>query len=200
MKKAVPFFRWIVLVCSITMLGQSRSKLEISKNGIKVYTIQSDTSHYKSYQVIMTVQTPIDSVCKVILDANNLKKWCYKTINSRLIKKISTNSFLFYIENELPWPVQNRDHVSKVMVQKKGNDYTISILPDVGTVPEKQRTVRLKNFRGYWNLKKINATTTQVEQFLYGDPGGAIPPFLANWLVTKAPFETFTNLRDYLEK
>jgi len=44
----------------------------------------------------------------------------------------------------------------------------------------------------------LSKTQTRIEMIGNGDPGGAIPLWLANSVVTILPKESFKNLRDHL--
>ena len=173
--------------------------LVVNKDNIKVYTRKTDSTSIKEYKVTMQVKSPIDTVVKKILDIKNLKNWSYRIAESSLVKKINDSTWVFYIHNDVEWPVKDRDHVSKVQFKKKNNEYHILLTPYNNFVKEKENVVRLTRFRGVWTLKKIDAAYTQVTQQLYGDPESNIPPFFINMMIAKAPFQTFKNMKSQLE-
>src|SRR5690606_21545152 len=97
-------------------------------------------------------------------DIRSLQKWNFKTRKSELIRKVSDTSWIFYMNHHLGWPVQDRDHVSRVTLIKKGNEQTITIVPANNVLKEKEGIVRLTNFKGFWYLKKITEDQTLVVQ------------------------------------
>lgn len=173
--------------------------LAVDKDNIKVYTRKTDSASIKEYKVTMVVKSPIDTVLKKVLDIKNLKKWSYRIAESSLVKKINDSTWVFYIHNDVEWPVKDRDHVSKVQLKKKKNEYNIVLTPYNNFVKEKEDIVRLTHFKGVWTLKKIEAHQTQVTQQLYGDPESNIPPFFIKMLIAKAPYHTFKNMKNQLE-
>lgn len=179
--------------------SQKKTNLALDKEGIKIYLTKLDTTPFKEYKAIMTVKANIDSVAKQILDIKSLQKWNFKTRKSELIRKVSDTSWIFYMNHHLGWPIQDRDHVSKVTLIKKEAEQTITIFPANNVLKEKEGIVRLKNFKGYWYLKKISENQTLVMQQIYGNPGGSIPAFMVNMVVTKGPFESFKELRKRVE-
>lgn len=191
----VVFFLWI----GFCTYAQKKSELALDKEGIKIYLTKLDTTPYKEYRAVMTVNANIDTVAKQILDINSLKKWNFKTRSSELIKKTSDTSWVFYMKHHLGWPIQDRDHVSRVTLTKKPSEQLITIFPINNLMKEKEGIVRLKNFKGFWFLKKINEQQTYVVQQIYGNPGGSIPAFMVNMVVTKGPFESFKELRKRVE-
>ena len=179
--------------------SQKKTNLALDKEGIKIYLTKLDTTPFKEYKAIMTVKANIDTVAKQILDIKSLQKWNFKTRKSELIRKVSDTSWIFYMNHHLGWPVQDRDHVSKVTLIKKEAEQTITIFPANNVLKEKEGIIRLTNFKGFWYLKKISDNETLVMQQIYGNPGGSIPAFMVNMVVTKGPFESFKELRKRVE-
>ena len=179
--------------------SQKKTNLALDKEGIKIYLTKLDTTPFKEYRAIMTVKANIDTVAKQILDIKSLQKWNFKTRKSELIRKVSDTSWIFYMNHHLGWPVQDRDHVSKVTLIKKEAEQTITIFPANNVLKEKEGIIRLTNFKGFWYLKKISDNQTLVMQQIYGNPGGSIPAFMVNMVVTKGPFESFKELRKRVE-
>lgn len=181
-------------------LWQNPWELVVNKEEIKIYVRKSDSSSIKEYRAMMLVKAPMDSVIKKILDVKNLKTWNYKTTNTSLVKKISDTSWVFYMQNDLDWPIKDRDHVSRVVMKKMKKECIITLTPENNLIKENPDFIRVKNFRGIWFLKKIDEKQTQIIQQLYGDPESYVPAFIINSMLTKAPFETFKLMRSQLEK
>lgn len=191
-------FYFVFLTFSFAQ-NESNTKLVVNKEDIKIYLTKLDTTPFKEYRAEMTVNANIDSVAKQILDIKSLQKWNYKTRESKLIKKVSDTSWIFYMNHHLGWPIQDRDHVSRVTLRKKKSEQIITILPENNIVEEKEDIVRIKYFKGFWYLKKLEQDKTLVIQQVYGNPGGSIPAFMVNMVVTKGPFESFVELRKRVE-
>ncbi|MEW5676681.1 START domain-containing protein [Flavobacterium enshiense] len=201
MKKSQTLFytTFFFLFAMLQSHAQKKTNLAMDKEGIKIYLTKMDTTAFKEYRAVMTVKANIDTVAKQILDIKSLNKWNYKTRKSELIKKISDSSWVFYMNHHLGWPIQDRDHVSKVTLTKKTNEQIITIFPMNNLVKEKEGIVRLTNFKGFWYLKKISEKQTLVVQQIYGNPGGSIPAFMVNMIVTRGPYDTFRELRKHVE-
>jgi len=189
------FFLLIGLVC----YSQRKPEQALDRDWIKVYSTKFDTTAFKEYRAIMTVNANIDTIVKQLVDVKNLKKWNYKTRKSELLKKTSDTSWVFYMTHHLGWPIQDRDHVSKVTLTRNEYERIITILPENRLLKEKPGYVRLTNFKGFWYLKKVSNTQTLVVQQIYGNPGGHIPAFMVNMVITKGPFDTFRELRKRVE-
>lgn len=187
------------LLIGIIGYSQRKPELALDKDGIKVYLTKFDTTAFKEYRAVMTVNANIDTIVKQLTDVKNLKKWNYKTRKSELLKKTSDTSWIFYMTHHLGWPIQDRDHISKVTLTRNEYERIITILPENRLLKEKPGYVRLTNFKGFWYLKKVSDTQTLVVQQIYGNPGGHIPAFMVNMVITKGPFDTFKELRKRVE-
>ncbi len=174
----------------------SQEKLALNKEGIKIYTFSRDSTSLKQYRAEMILPVSIDSIKNKILDIPNLKKWNYKTTLTRLVKKINDSVSIIYMVNHLGWPILDRDNVAKISTIKINEGYKIRIEPANSIYKEFKDKIRVKKFYGEWILEKIAEKRTKVTQKFFVNPGGNLPVLLINSLVTKAPFETFKNLRN----
>lgn len=183
---------------SLSGLSQSDWKLIKESQGIQVYVRTNDSTRYKEYKATMVVKAPLEKVYQLIMNAEKLKKWNYQTSESYLVKKVSETEQIIYMKNDMPWPVQNRDVVTRMKVQHLTNNiFKISLSPSLEAVPEKDRMIRVKNFSGYWYLEQSSKGTIVIQQ-MQGDPGGSLPAFLFNLFLTNGPFSTFLELNKVL--
>jgi hypothetical protein len=184
----------------ISLSGLSQNDWKLIKNSqeIQVYVRTNDSTKFKEYKATMVVKVPIEKVYQLIMNAEKLKRWNYQTSESYLVKKISETEQVIYMENDMPWPVQNRDVVARMKTQHPANNIIkINLLPDPEAVPEKERIIRVKNFSGYWYLEQSSKGTIVIQQ-MQGDPGGSLPAFLFNLFLTNGPFSTFLELNKAL--
>ncbi len=193
------FYSLFFLLMGFCVHSQKKTELALDKEGIKIYLTKFDTTAFREYKAVMTVHANIDTVAKQLIDVKSLQKWNYKNRHSELVKKVSDSSWIFYVVHHLGWPIQERDNVSRYTLIKKGNEQIITITPDNKLLKVKEGRVRLTNFKGFWYLKRIDAKQTLVIQQVYGDPGGMIPAFMVNAVVTKGPFDSFKALRRHVE-
>ncbi|PJB12233.1 MAG: lipid-binding protein [Flavobacteriales bacterium CG_4_9_14_3_um_filter_40_17] len=183
---------------SLSGLSQSDWKLIKNSQDIQVYVRTNDSTKFKEYKATMVVKATLDKVLQTIMDADELKNWNYQTSKSYLVKKLSDTEQTIYMENDMPWPVQNRDVVTRMKVQHPtSNIIIIKLLPDSESVPEKDKIIRVKNFSGYWYLEQSSKGIIVIQQ-MQGDPGGSLPAFLFNLFLTNGPFSTFLGLNKAL--
>jgi len=190
-----------LLAIGLSMIGvaQENWRLKKDRNGVKIYSRDYPNSKFKEYKAVMVVNTSLQKVKDIVLDADNLKNWNYKTSESRLVKKIDDNNFIFYLFNDMPWPILNRDHVSDVVVTYPTvKSIQINITPNNDILPKNKGTVRITNFKGFWLLEQTSKGVAITHQ-LFGDPEGGVPSWLVNFQLVKSPYTSFNNLKDLLK-
>ncbi|MCM5662545.1 START domain-containing protein [Galbibacter mesophilus] len=176
-------------------------ELKRSANNIKVYTRELDSTKINEYKAVLIANTSVENVVSIITNGNGLKNWNHKTPESETLLKVSDKEYIFWMKNDLPWPITDRDHVCKVSVEKiSPKNYKIDISPadTILRLPE-YNTIRIENFKGFWLINEIDENTVEITQQMYGDPKGTIPSWLVNSILTSFPFHSFENLKEILE-
>lgn len=177
------------------LVAQDNWKLSKSKQGIQVFVKEKLGYAIKEYKAEMTLKSTRDKLLKMILNGDSLKFWTYKTDRSKLLKKKADTVYYVYMYNDFPWPVKNRDHVSKLTVSypsKTSTKVTIESSPKY--ISEKPGVVRVVDFSGFWLLEEVESGV-KVTQQLYGDPAGYLSSFIVNSILVKAPYNTFLKLK-----
>ncbi|MFD0965172.1 START domain-containing protein [Pseudofulvibacter geojedonensis] len=195
------FFYCFILVFSFQFLtAQGEWELSKNKEGIKIYVKERKGYAVKEYRAEMILKSSLDQLLKTILNGDKLHNWTYKTDSSKLLKKESDSVFYVYMYNDFPWPVKNRDHISKLTVtHPSSTSVKVSIESAPAYIPKKSGVVRVEDFSGFWLFEEVEGGV-KVTQQLYGDPAGYLPDFIANSMLVKAPYNTFLNLKKYLDK
>ncbi len=197
MRNILVFFS---LLLFLSTNAQNPWKLKKDKNGVQVFVRNVDSSKIKEYKAVTQINTSVEQALSIILDGNRLADWNYKTSESKTIRKITDDEYIFWMKNDLPWPVKNRDNVTHVKVNKISKDsIRVDLAPDrTNAVPEMDGMIRVTNFKGFW-LVSQKGDKVEVIQQLYGDPKGNLPSWILNSVLTTAPYRSFLNLKSLLE-
>jgi hypothetical protein len=108
-----------ILLFSFTLLSvqaQKDWKLEKTKGAIKAY-IKDSGKAYKMYKIVCTIKAPLDKVIKKYADVATHSSWMSDIQKSELKPGTYTNELISYYEIKLPWPMENRDAVYKLMIK-----------------------------------------------------------------------------------
>lgn len=189
----------IILLIGFNSFSQNPWVLKKDAKAIKIYTRPLANIPFDEYKAVTTVETSIDKVLKELLEAPEYYENCPSEI-SYLVKSINPNQHLFYVHKSFPWPIKDRDILTLLTVEKLSDKKIKLYLESApNEIPEKNKTIRIKNLMGYWLLEEKN-NKTMVTQQLYLNPEGSLPPFIVNTLLVKGPYKTFSALQELKNK
>ena len=193
---------WLVLLLSMQVQAQDEWELKRNENGIEVYTREQSDDKFKEVKIITLLPGTTRELVATVLDVDNYQDWVYGIKNSYVLKKINSNSIIYYNEVDLPWPFSDRDLVNHITVQKDPKTGKTVIqskaIPD--HIPEKENLVRIPYATANWDITPVAATEVKVIYTFRVDPGGSLPPWLVNSIATVGPYNTFVELRKKLQQ
>jgi hypothetical protein len=195
-------FLLLLLVSWLPGRGQTQWELKKDKNGIKVYSRNSEQSKFNQLRAELTVKAKPSDLAAFILDIPGYNKWSYNTKTSYILKTVSPAELYFYTEINSPWPASNRDLVVHLLILQDPHSKVITILaesvPDF--IPEKKGVVRIPLSKERWTVTPIDKTNLKIEYQLEIDPGASAPAWLINAFASTGPFETFKNLMSQIQE
>lgn len=195
MSKLFPFLLFIIPFFSN---AQTDWILKKDDNNIKIYTRSIVNEKLDEYKAITIIDTQIENVVKELVTAPKYNKE-YKSGISYYVKKQNDNQHVFYAHKDLPWPLKDRDLVTLLTIEKiSKSKYKLKLesLPEI--INQKEKTIRIKELKGFWLLEEKNNSTKVIQQ-LFINPEGKLPAFVTNSLLINGPFKTFSELRSNLK-
>lgn len=175
--------------------------LEKDKEGIQVFTRKVEGYTIKEYKVTITLKTTVTKLTNLLKDHANLKSWFVRCPVSKRLKKVSENEYYIYFLVDSPWPVSDRDNITKMIFEllEDGTQLVhLKCVPDY--LPEKSNLVRLPRLQGKWIFEPQTNGMVKVTQQVLSDPGGKVPAWIINFALVDAPFKAFCNLREEVKK
>lgn len=171
-------------------------ELEKDKEGIQVFTRKVEGYAIKEYKAVTTLKTTVATLANLLKDHKNLKSWFVKCPISKRLKKVSEDEYYVYFLNDAPWPVSDRDNITKMTFELLENGTQLvhlKCVPDY--LPQKSGIVRLPRMQAQWAFEPNANGMVKVTQQVLADLGGKVPGWLINFAIVEAPFETLCNLR-----
>jgi hypothetical protein len=99
----------------------------------------------------------------------------------------------------MPWPLWNRDLVSKSTFYPKPDKSVLMKMEAAPTKkPESDSHVRMKSAKGYWLVTPISDKKTEIVYQYKADPNG-ISAVLVNMFLLEAPKATFVGLKEQVK-
>jgi len=182
-------------------IAQKDCDLKKEKDGIKVYSCLTENSEFKTVKAEFILNATIDQYINTVLDVASYGEWHYRSVNPRLLKKISDMELIYYTQVSAPWPINNRDLILRLNLSvdeiTKVLTITLECIPEY--LPATENVVRVPKLYSKMTFTPINESKLKVDYSIHVDPGGQIPAWIANMFSTQGPYETFKNLKDRLE-
>jgi hypothetical protein len=176
--------------------------LKKDQAGIAIYTREVTGSSFAEFKAITEIKnSSLDKVLDVVLDVENYDRLFPDCANPKKLKQEGKYNDIHYIEALAPWPVSNRDAVyeQKTIVSENGKKARVNLKPIPNYIPEKNGLLRIQKGTGFWELEETELHHVKITYQFHGEPGGAIPGWLANSFVVDHPFKTLQNLLKLLK-
>lgn len=185
----------------ILALAQYDWELEKSKDDINVYSSKVEGSAFRATKVECVLDGDYDKLISVISDVEGMTDWVYKSSSCEVLETYGPLDFLYAVITDMPWPMTDRESVIHLR-------FDTARLPEAMTIigteaadptPPTEGLERVSNYKAIWNVTMPEADKISIEYILELDPGGGIPPWMANIMVEKGPYETFNGLSEKLK-
>lgn len=175
--------------------------LRKNEDSIQVYTAFSENSKFKKIRADFTLRAGRKELFEKLLNADKYVDWQYKTLQSRVLQRISASEIIYYNEVDAPWPVSNRDLVIRLKIEETPHNPEFRILTwsEPGIVAVKDGVIRVPASRGEWKITELREGKLKIRFEMQIDPGGDVPAWLVNLTSALAPYQTFLNLKKMLE-
>jgi hypothetical protein len=186
----------------IWCLAQEKWQLIKNEDGIEIYTRRQTNSKFKEVRADFSLKATEAQLITVLQDISHHKDWSYGTKRTYLISKKNNDTLVYYSEVSLPWPLSNRDLVIELSFKRDTLTKMLHIraksLP--GIVPVNPNLVRVPASLASWDVSELPGKLLRVQYTLSADPGGALPAWLVNLAASSGPYNSFTKLKEIIQK
>ncbi len=189
---------WIAFIGTLTVNAQNSIwKCVKQEDSIRVYSRKSTDANYRIIKVTTQLKTTLSSLVMLVTDFPNNKNWVYLNNKTEILERNSPLSWIIYNQTDAPWPIADRDIISKTVLTQ---DSITKIVTIRGEAIPKYRPVdpnhvRIPFAHSQWRFIPLKDSIVDVEFTLELDIGGNIPRWLANMTATKGPYQTMRRFR-----
>jgi len=191
----IPFIVFFIFLSGLLFSQDDNGwKIVKQQKGIDIYVKPIPESPINAVKATKIIDCSIATAVEALLDVSNHSHWMFQCKNAKVIKKVNDTTWYYYAQSDTPWPVLDRDYVSKIVV-KRNSSNSISVIgvgvPDY--IPEKEDIVRLPYSVSEWKFTSLGPNKIYSELILSVDAGGSVPPWLLNLFISKGPYQTMLN-------
>jgi hypothetical protein len=171
------------------------------KEGVFLYTRKEVGDELKSFKGVMDVHTTVEKVSALIGNVNNHDWWDENLREIRVLWIENPQHFQYYLVYDVPWPLSDRDLVvdARVTIDPATKKYVIYSKPLEGVVPEKQGLVRIRQYWQRWTVQPMDKGMVRITLEGFVDPGGIVPSWLYNMVITETPLKVMRGVRQRVE-
>jgi hypothetical protein len=192
----------LILISLSCALSQDNCVLKKDHDGIKVYTCHTDTSRFKSIVAEVIINSTLNELLQLLMNIPQYTEWQFNTIEAKPLKRISSSEQIYHSVVEAPWPVIDRDMVTRIRINFDADKKEASIDAEgiKGILAPSEKYVRVPASHAHWIIKQESEKKLRIRYTMQIDPGGSVPTWLVNWAAAQAPYQSFKNIKEILEK
>jgi hypothetical protein len=149
------------------------------------------------------VDANIYDILAVLNDVGSNCKWMSDCHTSKLLKVNSDYDLMVYNRTATPWPLDDRDVVVNAKIITDLNAKTVKITFDSVQSNLKgpvKGVVRMPTLKGFYLLRYVSPTKTEMTYQAQADVGGMVPDWVANMKSKDLPFNTILAMRRHIPK
>jgi Polyketide cyclase / dehydrase and lipid transport len=192
------FFVLILVAHRMVATTGDQWELELDKEGIRVYTQLEGVSPYKQVKVTATINAPLEKVMEILTAFSNYNNWMHQVQESYLVNQIDSAYYVFILEDAV-WPMQDRYQVSKLNIRQSLTKSQVRFRAVPNIIEKRTDAIQIKQYEGYWELEDRADHQCTLEYVVIQNPGGHVPPWLANLHAVENPFQSVYRLKELAE-
>lgn len=172
-------------------------KNDVRRN-IKAWDRRDDGKRYRSFKLDLMIEAPLDAVARAYFDIENYPHWFWEVQEAKLLKKVSSTEFYYYLVHRAPVGQPNRDVIIHAEIEPYSERhpyvaFKLNAVPDY--LPLRPPLVRMQaeDMVVKWTPMGKDRVREEVEGYI--DPGGSIPAWAINAVQRQAPYFTVIGLQ-----
>lgn len=172
-------------------------KVALEDDGITVYKRNRTGSAYEEVRAEALLDGKVSQFTPFFNDPVNYKKWVYGTLESQLLESVKPLDFVFRGVFQIPWPFENRELISRVLIEEQTEPATLTATLSHATTSQQvlPDLVRVERFQSVWRVAQFSERQVQFSIDMYVEPGGQLPPFIVNLVLSRIQLWSIKNLR-----
>lgn len=164
---------------------------------IRVYTREVANSPLKEFKGVTRVNVPTSALVALLKDSEAATEWMKDVVHYEMLEQVSETESVIYTINKAPWPVTNRDLVTRsIMSQDENKVVTVQITAEPQGKEINDDYIRIPELTGFWKFIPQENGVVEVVYQVHANPGGSLPTWLVNSIVIETPLETLTKMHD----
>lgn len=175
-------------------------KVALEDEDITVYKRSRASSPYEEVRAEAVLDGTVSQFTPFFSDPANYKKWVYGALETQLLESTQPLDFIFRGVFKIPWPFENRELISRVVIAEQSSPVMLTATLSHALTSHKAspELVRVERFESLWSVVQDSEQKVRFSIDMYVEPGGKLPPFVVNLVLSRIQLWSIKNLRRQL--
>lgn len=196
--------KWYLLI--LFVLGSTKElnaqwiHYKTTHDQTKIFYAVPDSLSSRIFKIETVVKCSSESAFKLIRSAEKGSKWINRVSNFEEIEKISDSVWVTHSEIDLPWPLNNKDLVTKnSLTGSIKSEFFIHSISSPEFIPHKKNFKRIIHFSGLWGVKPIENESILLTYKVHSSDNELLPQWLVTPFIVNGLWDTILALKKMLE-
>ena len=169
------------------------------KEGIKLYTRNEANNSVKSFKGEVCLNAQMETLFSLITNVKNFDSWDDDIREIKVLLYEKDKLIQYYLIYDVSWPITDRDLVveSLIMIDPVTGTRSVEARSLLNVIPERPDLIRIKKYWQKWTLVPMENGLVQVILEGSVDPGGSVPAWLSNMVITDTPLKVIRSVKTY---
>lgn len=170
-------------------------QLQKDTENIQVYSRPVADSAYLEVRGVSLLPAPAETVARVLLgDTSTCAQWVLTCREIRLLKVVSKREYYSHILLGFPWPLQDRDLVSRNLIEWDAAKLNLRVTMSPSELLPPQNNYIRAISQGLYLVKSINEQLVEFTWQVHTDFGGDVSPEVLNARLVDSTYQQMHNL------
>jgi START domain len=196
--------KWILMVIAVCWSAVCHGRdVEVdwvptrSDHGIQSFRASGGRAPLDTFRAETTMAADLWSLLAILEDVDQACSWTAHCAEMRAVRRVGPRELLVYAQMDAPWPVRDRDVVTRVRLELTSLRAVVADIESVTepTLPARPGIVRMPRMRARYTFLAEGSGRVRVSYEVAVDPGGTLPDWLKNLVARDLAHDTLDRLR-----
>jgi hypothetical protein len=167
------------------------------QDGISSYRRERPGAPLSGFRARATFEADLWTVLSILEDVDRACEWTAHCAEMRKLQAKSDLDMLVYARMNAPWPVRDRDVVTRVVMSIESLTQIVADIRSTSGGPAAaEDVVRIPSMQASYRFVAKGSRQVEVDYEIEVDPGGTLPDWLKNMIGRDLAHQTLERLRE----
>ena len=190
----------VTTIAGFTWAEASAWETRLDKDGILVQSRLTSGTKYEEFRAEAEIDATVAQAMALLIDTSACTQWLFRCKEGRVIREISSTERTFYQVTSLPFPAKSRDSIFHATITFEGESTVRVMMNSMPDEIPQTKHIRIRESFGTYILEPTRKNKLRVTWQQYVDPGGVLPAWMVNSMLTDLPFKSLRAFRELVQQ